>query len=255
MAKEKETKAKTKEKEQPKQKLNDETEPCFKYFNEICTEDEEACINILTSASMTIFEQTRVRFDDPRVLGVTFSKTFEEILDILEEYTAKKSSMNIHLVNTNIGFKSIDTDTDEKEGNLMFYIIPETWKKIKESREYRASAKELCTQFITENVTESSDIIMKIGNRAVEALKKIEVNTNYYQFIIPSFVYTMETLMNYIQIRRKELNRFEHEINFLGCFYCYCVETADGNEIGFRPSIMSKLKIKNDAIASAPLDK
>lgn len=222
------------------------------YFDEICVEDQEDVITVCDTASMVFYSRFKFKIDDPKLYGVIFSKTFETILNVLEESTKDHLALNINMVNTEIGYTSVNTETDEKEGNLMFYIRYLYGKKKEGVKDdYDAKSKELCVQWNTENITENPDILRRISARAIEELKKIDVIIGFSDLIIPLFVTTMESLIEFVQIHRKETKKFEYEINFLSCFYISCLETEDGDEISFRPSILSKLKIKNDAIASS----
>jgi hypothetical protein len=80
----------------------------------------------------------------------------------------------------------------------------------------------------------------------------LDVNLSTADMVMPIFITTYETLVNYLSIKRREEDKFEKEINFISCFYITARE-SDGPDdiIDIRPNINAKLTLKNDAGASS----
>ena len=67
------------------------------YFDEFATEDIDDVLSICETASKTIFNRFRARFDDPKLLGATFSKIFEAITNKLEALESEYSDFRINI--------------------------------------------------------------------------------------------------------------------------------------------------------------
>lgn len=131
---------------------------------------------------------------------------------------------------------------------------------------------------MAKNIVESSNDIKEIRGKVKEALEDIDIQIASSEIIFPIFIKIYEELASYIQVKRNDLDAYEYEINFLSCFTIGCREivvTPDDKEkdekkkekrdkgesteedeeisvvIYIRPSIQTKLGVKNDQSATA----
>ena len=232
------------------------TERYEKYFDEICKEDIDEVLTISSTASQIIYEKFKIKLDDPKETAVIFSKTFEAILDFLQNLEKDYSEFKINLCNRFVvGYTTIESEEDEKEGNFMVYIRhlnSLNTSMDNDSDNESLKATELAVQWNTDNILDQPKIIKDIASRAYEKLKKLDMYLVSSEVIMPIFITTYENIINYLKIRRKELDKFEYEINFASIFYIGARESEDDTaDIYIRPNIESKLKLKNDAIATA----
>lgn len=223
------------------------------YFDEFATEDIDDVLSICETASKIIFNRFRARFDDPKLLGATFSKIFEAITNKLEALESEYSDFRINICDRlQIGYSTTDDDDDEKQGNFMVSMFHlNNTKKNEDVDDPTMKSRERAVQWNTENITEQPELLRAISIDAIEGLKSIEVQLASSEIIMPIFVTTYEAIVNYLKIKREETNEFEYEINFISCFNIGARESEDGSEIYIRPNIESKLKIKNDNKASS----
>ena len=233
-------------------------ETYLQIFDEICREDEEDILRICSVASQKLNDLLKLPFDDPRLVGVIFSKTFDAILDELKDSEQKNSGCELNICNRlAIGYTTTASDEEEKSGNFMIYINHKSTETHYESSDevMGKESKDLCVEWNTSNIRDNPSAIQRIQAIAVDKLRKIDVIIGGKDIIMPVFIMTYESLIDVIKIRRQETKEFEYEINFLSCFNVTARETEDGDsEISIRPNINAKLTIKSDKIASSQYD-
>ena len=224
------------------------------YFNEYAVEDQDDIITICESASISIYERFKTRFDDPRLLAATFAEIYYTIADKLKSLQKDYSAFAINICDRlEFGYNNKEDEDDEKVGNYNVYIrhLSNT-KKNNEVDDPTAKAVERAVQWNTENVIEQPELLRKISVDATEALKNsIDLNLAASELIWPIFIMTYESIINFLKIKRRETDQFQYEINFMSCFSIGTQETEDADEIYFRPSIEKKLNIKDDTQASS----
>jgi hypothetical protein len=232
------------------------TEKYEKYFDEICKEDVNDVLTICSAASQIIYEKFKIKLDDPKITATIFSNTYEAILDYLESLEKDYSEFKIDICNRFvIGYSTNESEEDEKEGNFMIYIRHKN--SLNTSMDNAADnanlkALDLAVQWNTDNVIEQPKIIRDIAAKAKDKCERMDIYLVSSECIMPIFITVYENIINYIKIRRKELDKFEFEINFASVFYIGAREAEnDDCDIYIRPNIESKLKLKNDLIATA----
>ncbi len=229
-------------------------EKYLSYFDEFAKEDKDHIITICETASKFIWERFRARFDDPKLLAVTFSKIYSAFLNKLESLESEYSDFKINICNRlEMGYSTNEDEDDEKQGNFMVFIRHlNTTKKNEENDDPTAKAKERAVQWNTENIIDQPQLLKKISVDAIEALKSEDINLGTSELIMPIFITTYEAIINYLKIKRHEEDAFEFEINFMSCFYIGARESDDDiDDIYIRPNIEAKLKLKNDTAASS----
>jgi len=232
------------------------TERYEKYFNEICKEDIDDVLTICSTASQIIYERFKIKLDDPKITATIFSKTYEAILDYLESMEKEYSEFAIDMCNRFvIGYSTIESDDDEKEGNFMVYIRHlNSMNTSMDNASDNANLKalELAVQWNTDNIIDQPTIIKDISAKAKDKCEKLDIYLVSSECIMPIFITIYENIINYIKIKRQELDKFEFEVNFASVFYIGARESEDDTcDIYIRPNIESKLKLKNDLIATA----
>ena len=90
---------------------------------------------------------------------------------------------------------------------------------------------------------------------AISLLKEMDVLMPSDEFIVVIFTTVYEEIVNYLKIHRRDIKEFEFEINFCSCFFVLARETESGeDDIIFRPSIFSKLSLKDDKGGSSEFE-
>lgn len=237
------------------------------YFEDIVVEDEvdmeiigsSACRSIEKDFGITFGKSAEGGEDDWRVPIVVFAKVYESILEELEALRDQYNSFEINFANRFlIGFDNHVNEDDEKEGNFMIYIfnINDANKAIAENANSseigeEEDASERCRRWVSENVVDTPETMRKISQKAITKLEKIDLEL-YRDTLIPPIVsYVYDEMVEYIKQKRINNKEDEEEINFAGCFFIMSRETEDGKgEIIIRPSIESKMALKDDATSN-----
>ena len=231
-------------------------EKYLSYYDEICVEDEKDVYEICLTASRIIYDKIHLQFDDPKLVGVVFSKTFDAILEELKNSEKDNSSYELNICDRlRIGYTTTDSDEEEKTGNFMIYINHENADNKYDGLDEKSSdltIKQLCSQYNTNNTKDNPEAIERIQAIAIDRLKKIDVLIGGTSIIMPIFCMTYESLVNMLKQKRVASKQFEYEINFLSCFYILARENEEGDsDISIRPNINAKLTIKSDKMASS----
>jgi hypothetical protein len=231
----------------------------IEFFKENASEDTNAILSICDEANRQLHDNFKMSFTDsktnkpdPRLLAACFAKIYEAILVSLEKFEKAYSDFEINICDRLlIGYSTSQDDEDEKQGNFMVYLRDlGVIKKRVEFDDLSASAVERCVQWGAENITSQPEVIKKISTEAIQLLKEIDVEIASSECIMPIFVTTYEMIVNHLIENRGD--RFEYEINMMGCFYIGVRESEDINGVIYiRPNIESKLRLKNDTLASS----
>ena len=227
------------------------------YFNEICTEDVKDVLMICTTASKRLCDLFKIKIDDPMMVAVIFSKTYETVLKELAALEKEYDSYQISFCDRFcIGYTTNENEADEKEGNFMIYINHLNVIPTIDEYDAQLSNRERCVQWNTDNIKKQPEELKKIAAKTTEALKKLDISMLSDEIIIPMFITVYETIIEVLKIRRKEEDKFEFEINFCSCFYISAIEQEDQDTdiINIRSNIHGKLMLKNDALASGKYD-
>ena len=170
------------------------------YFEEFAHEDTEHIITICESASKIIYDRFKARFDDPRLLAACFSKIYSAFLNRLEALETDYSSFQINICDRlSMGYSTTSDDDDEKNGNFMISITHlNSNKKNENVEDVTAKTEERAVQWNTENIISQPELLRKISVEAVEELKSIDVNIGTTELIMPIFVTTYESMVEYL---------------------------------------------------------
>lgn len=231
-----------------------EEEKYIQYFEEYVKEDEEDILTICQTASKIIYDKFKLRFDDPRLLGTTMSKIYTAFTDRLEALENEYSDFTINICDRlALGYSTNIDEDDEKQGNFMIFIRHlNATKKDDMENDPTAKAVDIAVKWNSDNYGKQPQLLKEIAIKAYEELKKMDILLFSSELVIPVFVTTYETIVNYLKIKRKEEDLFDYEINFMGCFYIGAREGADEtDDIYIRPNIESKLKLKDDNKATS----
>lgn len=245
------------------------SENYINYFNENCIEDQEFTNLVLKTSAARLNDQFRLKFcvrdgsnpdgsaryaADVRLVGAIFCKIFDSILTSLEIAEKSYSNFDINMAKRLIiGYSTTEDDDDEKQGNFMIYLKDLGFEPRRyEKDDSIKSSNELCAAWNSENITEQPEIIKKISETALKMLKSdIDIEFNSSELVMPIFVTIYETLVSMLKTHRREIDEFEYEINFMSCFFIGARESEFEDIIYIRPNIESKLRLKNDSLASA----
>lgn len=227
------------------------------YFMENTEEDRDETLEILDEV-LEELKKLNVHFNKESnvLIGSIFGKTFESILDTLIEFERKQyNSYSIVIAErVAIGYSSTEDEDEEKKGNFMLFIKHlYNNKKYDFSHDTDASGAEACAEFVKNNIHNQIDELKKIAINAKDKIEKdLSVAISQSEVILPIFLVTYSTLISKLSEKRRELNVYEKEINFLNRFYVGVRMTEEErDDVYFRPTIESKLMLKNDSIATA----
>jgi len=233
-------------------------------YNELVIEDQEAIVRISSITADRLrnifglhFSKTEGGPADPRVPLIIFTETYDAVIEHLvkrRKGTAKMDAKQYDSFQLNfanrfvIGFDNVENDDDEKEGNFMIFIKDiRDGKTVEEPRDPDACPSEKAVEWVNQNITENPEAIKEISLDALDRLAKYGICFYNHELIMPIFCTMYDTMVEYIDMERKELDDYEYEINFAGCFFVSACENADGgSDIIFRPSIDSKTALKDD---------
>lgn len=234
----------------------------LKYFDEVVHENKEDIITICESASRKIYDQIGIKFgnkeDDAKLIGCIFEKTFNAIISTLKKLEATKTHEEINFCNRfMVGFSTNDDEEDEKQGNFMFFMndLGNSHKDV-EMEDGTTDQREKAVYWNMENVKENPEIIHEISAEANKNLSDdLDVKLQSWEFIPPFFSIVYDAIVNYVKIKRHELDEFEYQIYFMSSFYIGARESEDDGDVIFiTPNIDSKLTIKDDLKGSAKND-
>nr|DAS02483.1 MAG TPA: hypothetical protein [Caudoviricetes sp.] len=221
-------------------------------YNEFVVEDEEHIIPICSSAIKILYEKFKVPLKDPKLVAVIVERTYKVIINLLKSYETKLKEFKINLCDrVEFSYSTDTSDDDEKQGNYVIAMTHLNKSIIDTPPEEDTSSTERITQWNIENVITQPGIIREISNAVIEDLKTIDVHIGISELVMPIFITVYECIVNYVRIKRQELNEFEFEINFVSCFHIGCMETEDGSSIYIRPNIEAKLLMKDDQSATS----
>ena len=232
------------------------------YFDEVVHENQEDIITICESASRKIYDQIGIKFgnkeDDAKLIGCIFGKTFDAIIAVLKKLETTKSNEVINFCNRfNVGFSTNDDEEDEKQGNFMFFMsdLGKSHKDV-EMEDDTTDQKEKAVFWNMENVKENPEVIHEIGVEAIKRLDEdLDIKLQCWEFIPPFFSIVYDAIVNYVKIKRHELDEFEFEIYFMSSFYIGARESEEEADVIYiTPNIDSKLSLKDDQRASAKND-
>ena len=237
------------------------------YFEDIVVEDEmdieiigsNSCRSIAKDFGITFGKSENGGEDDWRVPIVIFAKVYESLLEVLEEKRDQYNSFEINFAQRFVmGFDNRVDEEDEKEGNFMVYLfhIADNAKAISENANAseigeEEDAAERCRRWVSENVIDTPETMRAVSQKAIEKLEKIDLELYRDSLIPPIVSYVYDEMIEYIKQKRINNKEDEVEINFAGCFFNASRETEDGKgEIVIRPSIESKMALKDDATSN-----
>lgn len=223
------------------------------FFNLNASEDEEDIRNICGTAIERL-KSFNITFNDYRLLAAFFCKVYDALLTSLEKFEKEYSDFEINFCDRFvIGYSTSEDEDDEKQGNFMVYVrhIKADTKKYEFNDEELKTSERLAS-WVTDNLNDQPELITKIAGEAIKLLKDINIRISSTDCIITVFSVIYETIVNYLKAQRQNTNSYEYEINFMGCFYIGVRESEDGEgDVYIRPNIESKLRLKNDAVASS----
>lgn len=223
------------------------------YFKMNCTEDEDDITRVL-GTTMVELQKFGVSFIDKKMMGAIFCKVYDSILQNLEKFEKDYSSFEINFCNRFIiGYNTTEDEDDEKCGNFMVYIRHRGCDKSDDSKvdDTNSTAASKFSYWVMENLQQQVELITKITGDAIKGLNELGITIQVPDVIIVIFTKVYETLVKYLMARRRDLGEFEYEINFLSCFFIGAREGEESDDIYIRPNIESKLRLKNDSVASS----
>lgn len=224
----------------------------MQYFDARVTDDKEDIIKVGETSAAIFYDRFKITIGSPEMYVTIWSVIFESILDKLVTLERTYSDFQLDIAQRlSVGFTSSDNEDDEKVGNFMVFIDHIGVKPDDAEYDPTVPSKEKVVQWNMENIIEKPKIMQEISTEAVKKLKDYDIQLGNPEFVFPLFIVFYETLVNYVKIRKHEVDEYEYEINSIW-FSIGAREGEDGlDEVYIRPTIASKLALKNDAVASS----
>lgn len=222
-------------------------------FAENCVEDREDNILILDNAGRTIHKKFSVSIEDPSIWGTIFYIVYNAIIEHIvskeKEYSSYQLSVCDRFV---VGYDNDEDEDNEKIGNFAIQIKDRGMNiDATDVDDPTITAREKCVRWNAENVINQADDIRNIAIRSRDLLQIAGIRLASPELIMPIFITIYQHLISFLKIRRRELDQFEYQCNFMSCFYIYARESEQGDDIiAIKPSIGDKLNAKNDEAAN-----
>lgn len=227
------------------------------YFERIVIEDRDDVETIAEMARPIAYRQFNINMTNNEVPISTYAIIFDCISNYIKSLQKTKESYSIVIANRlEIGFTtSFDTEENadlEKLGNFMFYMKHIENDKLTEVDEHEKKSVVRCAQWNEANITTNVTDIKQITKMACEKLaSELGLMTLNPEIIMPIFCLIHDKVVEYMKLKRDELDVFEYRINMAGCYDVYSRLLEDGVEISFKPCVYSKGLIKEDGGATA----
>ena len=227
------------------------------YFDRIVVEDRDDLVTIAEMAVPAIYRNFKIKLGNTAVPISLYAVIFECISKHLKYLQKTKESHCIILANRlEVGFTTsfdVEENADlEKLGNFMFYMKHIENDKLTEVDENEPKSVVRCTQWNESNLTTSVTDIKEITKMACEKISsELSIQGANPEIIMPVFCTIHDKVVEYMKLKRAELDQFEYRINMAGCYDVYCRLMEDGADISFKPCVYSKGVIKEDGDATA----
>ena len=236
------------------------------WFDNYCKEDidellliGEWSIRVLKEKlNITIGDITKPAGDlEKKMVIAIFGITLENIIEYLKKKRdAQYECYNINFANrVELGYTTSNENEEideEKTGNFaphMLHIYDSKSNTERDADVYNSVT--LATQWNAANVRTSIEDVKEVSIKALEDLKKYEINLGSSELIIPIFCIIYDLIVKFIKIQRANENEFEYMINIASIVTARAIEGEDGDNIYFDTSIYFKREIKNDESGSS----
>lgn len=227
------------------------------YFERIVIEDRDFIETIGEMARPEIYRNFKIKMKNNAVPISMYAVIFECIMKHLKSLQKTKESHVIIIANRlEIGFTtSFDVEENEdleKMGNFMPYIKHIENNKLTEVDETEDKSVVRCTQWNESNITTSVTDVKEITKMAVDKVgTELSIQGANPEIIMPIFCTIHDKVVEFMKLKRAELDKFELCLNMAGCYDIYARLMEDGVEISFKPCVYSKGFIKEDGDATA----
>ena len=228
--------------------------PTEEWFEKNVHENEKELLEIGELANRMLHEKISLGLTNP----ITTIAAYGTIFDVITKYIKEKENeWDDYCVNIadriKVGYTTTDNEDDEKPGNFMVFIQHVEHSSTDESLdEDEDDTIVLCTQWNAANIKELANVVKEIASLAKKELADLlNLKTESTEFVIPMFCIIHACILNYIQLKKKEEEVSEYELNICGFYTVRVRETDDAeNIIEYIPSVPLKLFIKDDANAT-----
>lgn len=224
------------------------------WFEENVHENEKELLEIGELANRMLHEKISLGLANPMTTIASYGTIFDTITKYIKEKEDEWDDFCVNIADRiRIGYTTTDSEDDEKPGNFMVFIQHvENTSNDESLDEDEDDTIVLCTQWNAANIKEQANIVKEISSLAKKNLSEIlNLKTESSEFVIPLFCIIHSCLINYLQVKKKELDVSEYELNVAGFFTIVIRETDDAeNKIEYIPSVPLKLFIKDDAKAT-----
>lgn len=223
------------------------------YYADSIYEDEEHLQMVGETANRILFDRFHITIESYKMTTVIFLKTCEVIMDKLKKLITEYNEFTINICDrVSFGFSNNENEDDEKAGNFMVFMKHlKDSPRLEKSDDITMSNMERVVQFNSENIKAQPELIRGISVDTVKYLRDVDIQLSNSELIIPIFVTYYESLVSYVKIKRKEEDSFDFEMNLVTMTVGSREGESGEDVIYIRPSIESKLALKNDASASA----
>lgn len=225
-----------------------------KWVDENIFENREELMEIGAIANKILHDKLSCDIPLAETTIAMYCHIFKTILGVVKSKQDGWSDFCLNIADRlKVGYTTSDDDDAEKSGNYMAFIQHVENTQTDDSLdESETKTIDLCTSWCATNIKVQSDIVNEVAAQAKADIdKNLNIKLESLEFIIPFFCIVHAQLVNYIRLKRKELEVEEYEIKVEDIYFAKCVETNDGEEvIDFHPCISTKLYFKDDESAT-----
>lgn len=226
-----------------------------KWIEDNLVDDIEENYDIANLAIVNVAKKFSAHFKTPELVLAFYGKTFDTIMDVLNENRGKHSNFCINMCDRfEIGYTDAEHDEDaEKIGSFVPFIYDcSSGKKTYDNKE-NLRTLDVCTSWLSQNCIKQPEIIKTIGSRALKVLgDDICLYLAEQEIVIPIFIIIHESMIGYLTLKLAESDKRRIKINFAGCFDVNVSLDENNNTlIEYSPTIAAKLSTKSDSIATS----
>ena len=226
------------------------------YVDEYLVDDRDVIMRAAEVALLEIESRFNMRIQVPSMALCIYGVTFDTLIRMLKEKRKDHDDYSVDVASYfTVCFENeIDTNT-EKIGNFMIQYIPRQPNELIRSNdmgiEGQQTSKELATKWNASHIIQDTEFCKELQEKTRAELAAMGVNLASAEFVLPLFCTVHECLVNAVVDQLKELEMTSTFITVLGIAEIRAQENAEGEiEIFMRPTVSTKVDLKNDAMAS-----
>lgn len=224
------------------------------FFEEYCSNNPKELLEVGKLSMKAVHDAISLGLDDAETAIAIYARVFSAILDEIKEKKQTESNFTVKIAGRlELGYDS--NNDDFNEANAFTVIMNHIESKNQDENindDSQIDTITLCTQWNALNVRDNIEFINKCAIRGKKYLSEfINIKTESHEYIIPIFSIIHSQLVNYVRLKRVELDVPSYFINVAGLFDIGSeVDSEMEEHIVFIPEPSMKLDTKSDIIVN-----